>query len=200
MYKLHKWIPPFFVLYTNKPLGNFLWIFKFHGIYCTSHMWGLRVCHLVRVVFSNNAAGPLGEHLCRVGSLVRRGDGLSFPQVQGTAGDVRARDGMAAHVSVIVLAACQVACSQQWDQHQTVKAQRLDLRPRSEYGSKVIFSFFLFLFYQSMSQSPCVWAGTPSCTCRGATFPPCACRSPPPSSAGAAASHPGARSRAGRAR
>lgn len=155
--------------------------------------------HLVRAVFFNNAAGPMGEHLRWVGSLVRRGDGLSVPQVQGTAGDVHARDGMATHVSVIVLAACQVACSQKGGRTPGRQGSTFRSLTQIRVRIKSDILFFFSLFYRSMSQSPCVWAGTPSCTCRGATFPPCAWRSPPPSSVGAAASHPGAHSKAGRA-
>lgn len=58
----------------------------------------------------------------------------------------------------------------------------------------------LIHFYQSRSRSRGVWAGSPSCTCPGATCPPCAWRTPPPSSAGAAASPPEGRRTADRAR
>lgn len=70
----------------------------------------------------------------------------------------------------------------------------------SLYSAKSHVGFLLFNTNQSKSQSRGAWAGSPSCTCPGATCPPCACRSPPPSAAEAAVSHPEGRNTAGTAR
>lgn len=72
------------------------------------------VYHLVRAMFLNDAGGPLAEQLSGIDSFVSRGNSLSFPQVQRTASQVQRRDVSTADVSVIILAARQVAWSTQW--------------------------------------------------------------------------------------
>lgn len=72
------------------------------------------VCHLARVVFFNDACGPLAEQLGGIFSFVSRGNSLSVPQVQRTASQVESSDGRTADVSVVILTACQVAWSTQW--------------------------------------------------------------------------------------
>lgn len=60
-------------------------------------------------VFFDDADGPLAEELGGILSLVVVSNGLSFPQVQGTATQVQSRYGVTAGVSIIILAARQVA-------------------------------------------------------------------------------------------
>ena len=78
------------------------------------------VCHLARVVFLDDADGSLAEHLGGVNPLVSRGNLLPLPQVQRAAGEVKGRDGAAAHVGVVLLAACQVALREELPTSKTV--------------------------------------------------------------------------------
>lgn len=78
-------------------------------VLCTYACSNYCVCHLIRVLFFDDADGSLAEQLSGVDSFVHGGDFFSFPQVQRTASQVQSRDGTTADVSVVILAARQVA-------------------------------------------------------------------------------------------
>lgn len=57
----------------------------------------------------NDADGSLAEQLSGISAFVARGNSFSFPQVQRTASQVQSRNGITADVTIIILAARQVA-------------------------------------------------------------------------------------------
>lgn len=69
------------------------------------------VCHLVKVVFFDDAGGSQAEQLSGIVSFVSRGDLFSVPQVQCTATQVQTSNPRTADMSEVILATCEVTWS-----------------------------------------------------------------------------------------